>query len=317
MSWYPAKQNPVSAESLAERRQLDLKHLSVLKMNTIDRTDDPRNRLFIEIQRHYKENKKEAINRLKYEHDKLTITERILKNISKKYKATWKAIQSKSLFLSAMRLSLKVTRSFGMRAKGSLEPVDQSAAGETRLWYLVYPDSILNQVLSVVWWIVLLYQLFMVSLDIGFGIFKISGIGINQEYSILCFFCFNVILGFFSVRLLFHSNRPQEGLRDTAWNYLTSHFFLDLVTTIPMRMFYEKQPSPYFVFFYIPRTVRIILNTLRAENWLSVYLKSFFSTSRVLSLMRTFILTLVCVHISACVWCMFVRLSPKNNWYTK
>lgn len=317
MSWYPSKRNPGSSESLAERRKIDLQQLSVLKMNTIDRTDDPRNKLFIEIQRHYKETKKEAVDRLKYEHDKLTVTERILKNISKKYKVTWRAIQSKSLFLSSLRISLKGTRWFGMRVKGSQQPINQSTSSETRLWYLLYPDSLLNHILSVVWWIVLLYQLFLVSLDIGFGIFSKTGIGINQEYPLLCFFCINVIIGFFSIRNLIHSNKPQECLRDTALNYFNSHFLLDLVTSIPVRIIYEGKSNPFLIFFYIPRTVRIILNTLRPENWVSVYLKSFFSTSRKLSLIRTFILTLVCVHISACVWCLFVRLNPKESWYGK
>ena len=248
--------------------------------------NDPRGLLFNEIKDYYRSTRRRCVDELKNEYNKTCIKERILKNISSEYTNVWSTIQNKSLFLCAMRLSLRTSRLFGM----------------TTIYHPRAKSG--NQCSSLAHnhWIVQASDLIMLCLALFFWLYSPIAVAFKMNILLPWILC-NALI-FLDILLRLATRVSSEGeltLRQTAKRYLKSRCILDLLMVFPYELvFHQALIILKVVYLWIALVHRPDLNT-----WLGYLPSKFFS------ILKSVVKTVVLIHFYTCVW-IYINEEEEN-----
>ena len=239
--------------------------------------NDPRGLLFNEIKDYYRSTRRRCVEELKNEYNKTCLRERILKNISSEYTGIWSTIQNKSLFLCAMRLSLRASRLFGMTTtyQSRAKPNNRFSSLAHNHW-IVHISDLMMLLLAAYYWLCL-------PVAVAF-----------EEQSLLPWVYCNALL-VFEILLRFAVRMSSEGdltFRQTANRYIKSRGIIDLLMVIPYEIFLHKTMIIVKVIYMWAALVhRPDLN-----SWFG------YLPSKVYSILTSVIKTAVLIHIYTCMW---------------
>ena len=115
----------------------------------------------------------------------------------------------------------------------------------------------------------------------------------------------------------------MDSNRVIALNYLLKWFVLDIITVLPLDLMFSLEDFTYKRLFKIPRMMRLV-NTLfqnteskkKTRGLVLDKLKSIFFIPKAYHIVTSLLVTVIFVHISACLWCLMLVVD-ENNWFLK
>jgi Ion transport protein len=274
------------------------------------------NKGLTDIKKHLKERKrrykKELSDRIKV----IEKNEQKLSNISEKFKDRWKKIQKKTLFLSLLRRILRNARNFGIDPN-KLPEVAVNEDEVAKKCTVIYPDSLFYKFHITILLFIFFYLIIVFPLDLAFNINEQSNVWLVADYFITAYFGIDILISFFTAY-------NKEGVivdsnRTIALNYLLKWFILDLITVVPFDIIFELENFKYKRLFKLPRMMRLF-NSLfqnteskkKTRGFVQEKLKKIFSSSRMYYITVSMMVTIVFVHISACLWCLMLSFNDEN-----
>lgn len=279
--------------------------------------EDPRARLFREIKAHYAYTKRKAMAGLTLENNKVTIKERLLRNLSQNYKETWKKLQNKTLFLSLLRISLMSTRLFGILSfKVGQRKITEGP--KRRLDRLsIRQDSLTVRTHHILMFLLLVYALALFPVDLAFDAYR----GVPQfesVYALVYTYLFvDICLKFFFKLDL--GERPSSDV-SPAVMYLRGWFAWDLIMSLPFYFMWDTDVRWLRKITLAPMAFRILLSVCTKSpinNICFQKMVGLFGFGKLASVRLNILSILMFMHLSACVWIFFISVDPVHNWYVK
>ena len=305
-----------TAEAAGRKNNVNI-DLEGLNQPTRRGTEDPRARLFREIKAHYECTKRKAMAGLTLENNKVNIKERLLRNLSQRYKETWKKLQNKTLFLSLLRISLMSTRLFGILAYKLNRRKSAGRHEQNPRRLTIGPQTAVARVHHTAMFLLLLFFLALFPVDLAFDI----GRGVSQFdslYALVYAYLFvDMCLKFFS--RADSSERPNAG-ESPARAYLRGWFAWDLAMSLPYYSACEAGDRWARKLALVPAAVRICFSVWSKSPISNLAFKKVigvFGFGNLASVRLNILSILLFTHLSACVWIFFIAVDPVNNWYAK
>jgi len=310
---------PLSMSSKLRARQFVQKSLHASQNSIID----PRAKIFKEIKTFLNNRRKQTHTELKEQQEKIMEREKHLKNLTVRFAHRWRKLQSKTLFLSLMRRSLKNNRNYGMKPKGrvlsSLSMTDTEARSR---WYIIYPEYSIHR-LHVVFMVILMFFLVIYTpLDIAFNFEEGNKWLIGINWFVSAYFLLDIVLGFLVP--FKKDGKLIDEPKQIAKNYLMGWFFLDFLSIIPIELFTDGNRGRFRNLLKIPRMIRIVNTVMqsndsskRSSSLINSKFKSIFSSSRAMYILNSLTVTVVFVHVIACVWISLISMNDSQNWLTR
>jgi hypothetical protein len=284
---------------------------------------DPRAKIFKEIKSFLNTRRKQTHTELKEQQQKIMEREKHLKNLTERFAHRWRKLQSKTLFLSLMRRSLKNNRNYGMKPKGkilnSLSSIDSEARPR---WFIIYPEYLVHR-MHVVFMVILMFFLVTYTpLDIAFNFEEEHRWLKSLNWFISAYFLLDIVLGFLVP--FKKDGKLIDDPKQIAKNYLMGWFFLDFLSIIPMELFTDGNRGRFRNLLKIPRMIRIVNTVMqsndsskRSSSLINSKFKSILASSRAMYILNSLTVTVVFVHVIACVWISLISMNDSQNWLTK
>lgn len=313
------EQKQLTMSSKLRARQFVRKSLHASQNSIVD----PRAKIFKEIKTFLNTRRKQTHAELKEQQDKIMEREKHLKNLTERFAHRWRKLQSKTLFLSLMRRSLKNNRNYGMRPKGKTLNSCSSQDGEARSrWYLIYPEYLVHRVHVVLMVVLMFFLVIYTPLDVAFN-FEEDHRGLERlNWFVSAYFLLDIVLGFLVP--FKREGKLVDDPKQIAKNYLMGWFFLDFLSIIPVELFTDGNKGRFRSLLKIPRMVRIVNTVMqsndsskRSSSLINSKFKSILSSSSAMYVLNSLTVTVVFVHVIACVWISLISLTDSENWLTK
>ncbi len=311
------------ARLVTEPVAAELKPSFVFDFNQFQKqTDDRRSRLFREIKSYFVNKRKISKEELYRQSMKIQIRESHLQSISPKFGVLWHKIQKKTTFLSIMRNSLQSSRLLGIFPRRLRSFVFDYDEDKSELkWFVIYPDSLLNEVTAFFMLLIVVYIFITFPLEICFpelfsdGDFAPVARAVN--IFILVFFLLDLIFGFFTA--IEKNQQVVDDLKSIAYRYLTTWFFLDLVATFPFDMIFTETPLSFRAALKLPRLFRVYNAILyskhknkKSRSLIKSRLKLVIKSSEMLFLLKTLLFSFSFIHLAACLWIGLTNLNQED-----
>lgn len=254
-------------------------------------------------------------------------TDSDLKRVSPNMYHKWRKLQSMSNFLTVLRRIIHEIRHYGIKAAKNRQLSLQlkTLVGDKpqlRKKCLLYPHSAIIKVRSIVYNLIIVYLLVSLPLDLAFLIKRGSNTSVLAEYIIVALLSADIMLSFFVVvqkdRILIEEHSK------IAIHYLTRWFIFDLLAVVPFDLVSNDGNLRFKKLLILPRLLKhcyFTLNKLTSSSdpkpgVFIHFLKNFFAHSQSVYLVLSMILTLLFMHISACLWIYSTSDSP-DQWMSR
>ena len=94
-------------------------------------------------------------------------------------------------------------------------------------------------------------------------------------------------------------------------NYLTKWFLLDIVTVIPFDSIFAIDNLRYKRLLKLPRLMRLMNSMFqtteskkKTRSLVITKLKQLFTSANSIYIIKSLMITIIFIHVSACLWCM-------------
>ncbi len=281
------------------------------------KNSDLRIQLFEEIRQHYRATRTKMGERLKFEQLKTTIRERLLRNISVKFKRVWRLVQNKTLMFSLVRNAIRTKRTFGMSPvvlSTMVRDTDSPSARRVRL--LRATCDRLFQLHLFVLLCCICYLVVFFPLNIAFD--DVHSSAYEAEVAVLVYLCFDIVTRIVTIFKEVSINHQRLGLG--VRQYLQSYFILELLGSFPAEYLFTKQGRIWHIIFFLPRLFRSINSIINFQVYGRQFMASFkklHSSFKVLAVMLILLSTFILVNISSCCLIVLADISPEQNWYLR
>jgi hypothetical protein len=310
---------PLTMSSKLRARQFVRKSLHASQNSIID----PRAKIFKEIKTFLNNRRKQTHAELKEQQQKIMEREKHLKNLTERFAHRWRKLQSKTLFLSLMRRSLKNNRNYGMKPKGKILNSCSSNDGEARSrWYIIYPEKLIHRVHVVLMVILMFFLVIYTPLDIAFSFEEESKWLEGLNWFVSAYFLLDIVFGFLVP--FKKDGKLIDEPKQIAKNYLMGWFFLDLLSIVPIERFTDGNRGRFRNLLKIPRMIRIVNTVMqsndsskRSSSLINSKFKSILASSRAVYVLNSLTVTVVFVHVIACIWISLISMNDSQNWLNR
>ena len=294
--------------------------------NNIPSQIDPQGKIFTEIKSFLNRRRKQTQKELLEQNERIRLKEMELKNITVNFRHKWRKLQSKTLFLSLLRRSLKNNRNFGMKPKkrrGKKEvnqTLDEFEVHESpKKWFIIYPEDRVHRIHVFLMVIMMIFLIIYTPLDIAFGYEDKNKALIAANWVVSAYFMLDVLLGF--VMPFKQEGKLIDNLKLIAVNYAKGWLLFDLLAVFPFDIFFDFNRARLKGLLKLPRILRIINSIMqnndtnkRSSIAVNTKLKSIFSSSKTLFIMKSLGITAIFVHVTSCIWITISKINP-DNWF--
>ena len=245
----------------------------------------------------------------------------MLKNLSPRFKTTWKKLQNKTLFFSCLRFSIKNSRIYGIKAP-IFKKKEVKRRKESLLKKMVIEDNNwINKIHSALILFLSLSLIVLYPLDLS--------ISIIDDYNTNGFDYFIMMIYFFvylsSALRFFKPFKTKDSVierepAEIAKEYLKGWFAIDILLSLPYYYFLIDQPIDRRKLALIPLILALMnftFNNSRSSNCIISKLASIITNSRSRSFIRSILFALFIIHVCSCIWIYLLQTESDNNWYHK
>lgn len=245
--------------------------------------------------------------------------EKNLKSISNKFSSTWLKIQRKTKFLSLLRKSLRNARCFGIDpTKVKCDDKAILIRKKSRKGFVIYPDSALLKIHLTIMMLIMVYFVIFLPIDLAFNLNETSRVLYGFDLMISIYFGLDILVSFFTA--FEKHGRLVTTNKAIALNYMTKWFLFDLVSVLPLELFFENNNLKMKRLLKVPRMIRLI-NTLfqnseskkSTRSMIVDKMKYLLSSAKVYHITTSLILAFLFIHVSACLWC-FITNIEEVDW---
>lgn len=281
------------------------------------KASDLRITLFEEIRQHYRATRSKMCERLKFEQLKTSIRERLLRNISVKFKRVWRLVQNKTLMFSLVRNAIRTKRIFGMSpvVLSTMVP-DKDSPEKRRVRLRLYPCDRLFQLHLCLLFGCFCYLIVVFPLNLAFE--GVHASAHETEFAVLAYLCCDVVLRVFVV--LEGVSVSHQKLSVRCSQYLRSYFLLDLLGSFPLEYCLATNLPTWNMLLFLPRLFRSINSMVNFQiygKFFAAGFKKLHSSYKFLTVLLILLSTFVLVNISACFLIVISDMSPEQNWHLR
>lgn len=272
-----------------------------------------------DLKKYYSQKRKKCRRELSKLTDNIKQFEKKLHNISKNSSKRWSHLQSKILFLSLLRRSLRTTRKYGiepLKVKMGFRLPHTGCTSVKR--FVLYPNSRFIKTHNFCMLLVIGYLIIFFPLNIPFEVDQSSHVFLNFAIFTYLYLAFDLVIGFFSA---FHCNgKIVDDLSVIVGNKLNLWFLVDLIKLVPLDLIFSH-PTPHLnALLKLPRLLLVLtaaFQTGPSSRISSLFgkLKHLFSSTKQIHMLKTLLFIFIFVHVTACIWILMLSFNSVNWSY--
>ena len=197
---------------------------------------------------------------------------------------------------------------------GDVQIVNQS---QTKKWYLFYPTNRFLMIWNQIIFLVFLYTIFFVPIQLAFFDQESSSLSIVDQIVNICFLI-DILVTLFSVIDI--NGKEMDSFKVISLYYVKGWFFVDVLTILPWDIFLKS--GNFSLVAKLPRVLKFIritrifkLNQKMSQNDQSIKLKNLFGIDKQTNdFIIFFIMIIILTHIVSCLWVFLGLIQSGPNW---
>ena len=282
---------------------------------------NPRSLLLRQIKADFAEGHEKSRKRLLHEQTKTYVKEKWLRNVSSKFKASWKTLQKKASILSLVRIVLKSNRTLGITPRPDLAAAHLEAQATDRLIEKVWAGR-LAVFLRVHWLLLagfLLFCLVTVPLDLAFGNTAKNYITPQVVLAGTAVLLVDTVVRYLVRVFAREATAGRGALIPLIGPYAVLLF--NLVTAFPVELLMQDsrqlQTTRWLMLPRLVRTVCSLNDRHMYRGLIQGYCERHFREEGSVRSFCRLLGGLLAVHFIASIWIAFARIGPEDNWLEK
>jgi hypothetical protein len=269
-----------------------------------------------DLKKYYSQKRKKCRRELSKLTDNIKQFEKKLHNISRNCSRRWSHLQSKILFLSLIRRSLRTTRKFGiepLKVKMGLRLLHPGCASTKK--FVLYPNTRLVKVHSFCMVIIISYLIILFPLNIPFEVDRSSRLYMNCTIITYMYLAFDLFLSFFSAYYL--NGKIVDDLKCIVSNRLSVWLLVDFIKLVPLDLLASHPIRHINALLKLPRLLLVLTAAFQSgssSRFSSLFgkIRHLFSSNKSVHLVKTLLFIFVFVHVTACIWILMLSFNTIN-----